>query len=147
MIESSPLADFYARDPAAATPGYVLTLPGWLGDGGYRTPDHLLTYPRPSRPFPITGTIQGQTLAQFDLTDAQYDSLIRLTATLCTVFPELRCDYPRDMAGRPIDHALTPDQFTRHRGLLGHYHVQQNKLDPGPAFDWDRVVRGARALR
>ncbi|QKK09168.1 MAG: N-acetylmuramoyl-L-alanine amidase [Planctomycetota bacterium] len=143
QIESSPLAGFYARDKS----GYFLTLPGWLGDGGYRTPDYLLTYPRPSRPLPITGTIQGQTLTQFDLTDAQYDSLIRLTATLCTVFPELRCDYPRDAAGRPIDHALTPDQFAHHHGLLGHYHVQQNKLDPGPAFDWERVVVGARRLR
>ncbi|MFG0259181.1 MAG: N-acetylmuramoyl-L-alanine amidase [Phycisphaerales bacterium JB041] len=143
QVESSPLADFYARDKS----GYFLTLPGWLGDGGYRTPGYLSTYPRPARPLPITGEIQGQTLAQFDLTDAQYDSLIRLTATLSTVFPNLPADSPRDAAGRPINHALTPDQFARHRGLLGHYHIQQNKIDPGPAFDWERVVRGARALR
>lgn len=143
QIESSPLADWYARDKS----GYFLTLPGWLGDGGYRTPGYLASAPRPSRPLPVTGVIQGQTLTQFDLTDAQYDSLIRLTATLCTVFPELRCDFPRDAAGRPINHALTADQFARHRGLLGHYHVQQNKIDPGPAFDWERVVVGARRLR
>ena len=29
-------------------------------------------------------------------------------------------------------------------GLMGHYHVQTNKTDPGPAFDWDRLVNGAR---
>ena len=32
------------------------------------------------------------------------------------------------------------------RGLLGHYHNQANKVDPGPAFQWDRVVDGARKL-
>ena len=31
-------------------------------------------------------------------------------------------------------------------GILGHYHVQQNKVDPGPAFQWDRVVDGANEL-
>ena len=139
-IEASPLKDWYAHDKA----GYFLTLPGWLGDGGYRTPGYLGGSARPARPLPITGVVQGQTLTQFDLTDAQYDSLIRLTATLCGVFPEIRCDYPRDAAGRLIDRTLTPDQFGAYRGILGHYHIQDNKVDPGPAFDWDRVISGAR---
>ena len=30
----------------------------------------------------------------------------------------------------------------RYRGILGHYHVQTNKVDPGPAFQWDRVIEG-----
>ena len=33
-----------------------------------------------------------------------------------------------------------------YHGLLGHYHVQLDKQDPGPAFQWDRVVEGARGL-
>jgi N-acetylmuramoyl-L-alanine amidase len=28
--------------------------------------------------------------------------------------------------------------------VLAHYHIQANKVDPGPAFDWDRVIGGAR---
>jgi N-acetyl-anhydromuramyl-L-alanine amidase AmpD len=28
---------------------------------------------------------------------------------------------------------------------VGHYHIQKNKTDPGPAFDWSRIVEGARA--
>jgi N-acetylmuramoyl-L-alanine amidase len=24
-------------------------------------------------------------------------------------------------------------------GVLGHYHVQANKIDPGPAFHWRRL--------
>ena len=30
--------------------------------------------------------------------------------------------------------------------MLGHFHVQRNKQDPGPAFQWDRVIDGARKL-
>lgn len=32
------------------------------------------------------------------------------------------------------------------RGLLGHYHVTREKSDPGPAFDWSRVLTDARRL-
>ena len=47
------------------------------------------------------GTVQGQSLRQYDFTDRQYESLIRLTATLCTLFPRIRCDYPRDACRGP----------------------------------------------
>jgi N-acetyl-anhydromuramyl-L-alanine amidase AmpD len=30
--------------------------------------------------------------------------------------------------------------------LIGHYHIQLNKVDPGPAFDWDHIVGSARHL-
>jgi hypothetical protein len=101
-VENSPLAGWYARDPSGTTPGYFLTLPAWLGDGGVRTRGFLAGSPRPARPLPITGQIQGQTLTQFDLTDAQYDSLIKLTATLCEVFPNLPCTYPQTHEGELI---------------------------------------------
>lgn len=102
--------------------------------------------PRPIRPEPVTGPIRGHDLTQYDLTPEQYDSLIRLTATLCTLFPKIKCDYPRDASGNLIRATLPGDQYDRYEGILGHYHVQDNKTDPGPAFQWDRVINGARAL-
>jgi len=30
--------------------------------------------------------------------------------------------------------------------VMGHFHIQTNKVDPGPAFQWDRVIQGARRL-
>ena len=30
--------------------------------------------------------------------------------------------------------------------IVGHFHVQQNKTDPGPAFQWERLLREAREL-
>ena len=90
--------------------------------------------------------IQDQLLRQYDFTEEQYRSLARLTATLCTLFPRIRCDYPRDASGDLVRGKLSGPDFARYRGILGHYHVQANKVDPGPAFQWDRVIDGARAI-
>lgn len=102
--------------------------------------------PRPSHPEPVTGEIQGKVVEQYDFTDAQYAALIRLTAALCKVFPHLRCDAPRDPSGKIAQAKLPEDQLKQYQGLLGHYHIQSEKVDPGPAFDWDRVIHGARRL-
>ena len=101
---------------------------------------------RPSRGEKVVGTIQGQQLEQYDLTPQQYEALARLTATLCTVFPKIRCDYPRDEKGACIPHKLPAEQLNHYQGILGHYHVQTNKVDPGPAFQWDRLIDESRRL-
>ncbi|HEY7088065.1 MAG TPA: N-acetylmuramoyl-L-alanine amidase [Tepidisphaeraceae bacterium] len=97
-------------------------------------------------PNAVVGMIQGENLWMQDFTPQQYDSLIKLTAALCKALPEIRCNYPRDASGRLIPNALTDHQWEHFHGILGHYHVQSNKQDPGPAFQWDRVIRGAQAL-
>jgi N-acetylmuramoyl-L-alanine amidase len=94
----------------------------------------------------VSGEVQGQMLYQSDFTPQQYASLIKLTAALCTVFPKIRCDYPHDAVGHVIPQKLPDEVLTNYQGVLGHYHVQANKQDPGPAFDWDRVINGARPL-
>lgn len=99
---------------------------------------------RPARPERILGTVQNTQVVQYDLTPQQYDALVKLTAALCKVFPKITCDYPRDLEGKLILKKLPDDQLKTYQGVLGHYHVQANKTDPGPAFDWDRVIGGAR---
>jgi N-acetyl-anhydromuramyl-L-alanine amidase AmpD len=42
---------------------------------------------------------------------------------------------------------LPAADFAAFQGVLGHYHVQANKNDPGPALDWDRFLTEARAVR
>jgi N-acetylmuramoyl-L-alanine amidase len=101
---------------------------------------------RPARDSLVVGTVQGQRLKQYDFTPEQYEALARLTATLCSLFPKIRCDYPRDAAGALVTHKLTPDQYAAYQGILGHYHVQTNKVDPGPAFQWDRLIESTRKL-
>jgi N-acetylmuramoyl-L-alanine amidase len=101
---------------------------------------------RPSRGEKIVGTIQGRQLEQHDYTPQQYEALAKLTATLCTIFPKIRCDYPRDEKGILIPQKLPADQLERYQGILGHYHIQTNRVDPGPAFQWDRLIEESRRL-
>jgi len=99
---------------------------------------------RPSRDELIVGTIHGQKLQQYDFTPQQYEALARLTATLCTIFPLIKCDYPRDASGALVTRNLPDAEYELYHGILGHYHVQTNKVDPGPAFQWDRLIDSAR---
>jgi len=136
----APLKQWYKKD---ANGKIFIKIPAELGDGGIRTKDFVA---RPARPEIIKGVVQGKVYEQYDLTPQQYDSLIKLTATLCTVLPNIKCDYPKDSNRKLITHTLTPEQWQAYQGVLGHYHVQDNKQDPGPAFQWDRVINGARKL-
>jgi N-acetyl-anhydromuramyl-L-alanine amidase AmpD len=136
----SPLREWYGKDDEGRT---VITIPSRFGDGGIRTKDFI---GRPAREELVWGEVQGRRYAMYDLTPQQYDSLIRLTAALCTVFPKMKCDYPRDEEGKLITRKLADDVLEEYQGLMAHYHVQRDKQDPGPAFQWDKVVDGARAL-
>lgn len=163
----APLDAWYKKD---ADGNVVIKVPADLGDGGIRI-KHFVG--RPARPELIAGNVQGKVYQQYDFTPQQYASLVRLTAGLCTVFPKITCDYPRqklaygpptpelvkgDAAARPealaglnepgplIPHTLSNEQYEVYQGVLGHYHVQTDKQDPGPAFQWDTVILEARKL-
>ena len=36
------------------------------------------------------------------------------------------------------------EELGKYSGVLGHYHIQSNKVDPGPAFQWDKLIGQAR---
>ena len=134
------VAQWYTKDADGRA---RISIPQRFGDGGVRTKDQVF---RPAINSPVQGMVQGKLLRQYDFTPQQYDSLIRLTATLCTVFPKITCDAPRNPDGKVINHVLTDTQWAQYQGVLGHYHIQLDKIDPGPSFDWDKVITGARAL-
>lgn len=138
--EKNPLAEWYAKEPNGQT---RITIPAVYGDGGIRTPGFV---GHPARPEPITGIIQGRQLVQYDFTPQQYQALIKLTATLCKILPRIQCDYPKDAGGRLIPQKLPDDELKNYHGVLGHYHIQTDKVDPGPAFQWDYVIDNARKL-
>jgi len=92
----------------------------------------------------FAGNIQGRDLTQYDFTPQQYDALIKLTAALCKIFPKIKCEYPVDASGKLITQKLPDDQLARYQGILGHYHIQTDKVDPGPALQWDLVIGEAR---
>lgn len=131
------LVDWYGEDDR----GPFIRFPAWMKSTGL--PAGYVG--RPARAAPVHGTIQGQKLWQYDFTDAQYTALAKLTATLATVLPKIQLDAPRGDDGAIRSGALSAAEFDAFAGVLGHYHVQTNKTDPGPAFDWDRLLRQARA--
>jgi N-acetyl-anhydromuramyl-L-alanine amidase AmpD len=99
---------------------------------------------RPARKDAIEGTINGVKLYQYDFTNQQYAALIKLTATLHRVLPRIALAVPRGPDGKVIMDVLPDDQMKDFHGLVGHWHVIKSKTDPGPAFNWDRVLNGAR---
>ncbi len=118
-----------------------VVLPAHLGNPHLRVRDFV---PRPSRDEPVIGSIHGRRLMQYDFTDAQYESLTKLAATLSRTFPDLKPDAPRDENGVVRTNALSGEELKTFGGFVGHYHLTTNKTDPGPAFDWERLVRGVR---
>lgn len=138
--EKDPFDKWYRTESNRPT---LLTIPATYGPHPERTANFT---GRPARRELIQGEIQGGMQRQYDFTPQQYAALARLTAALCRVFPRIRCDYPRDGGGRLLLRKLPDDQLRDYHGVLGHYHIQTNKTDPGPALQWDYVVGEARRL-
>jgi N-acetyl-anhydromuramyl-L-alanine amidase AmpD len=121
----------------------ILTIPDTNGAAGILTTNFV---GHPARPDPIEGNIQGKDLVQYDFTPEQYAALIKLTATLCKIFPKITCQYPTNDSGQLITTKIPDDVLTNYEGVLGHFHIQTDKVDPGPAFQWDTVIDGARKI-
>jgi N-acetyl-anhydromuramyl-L-alanine amidase AmpD len=136
----NPFAEWYAKD---ANGQVRITIPAQYGDGGILTKNFV---GHPARPEPITCTIQGQELIQYDFTPQQYQALIKLTATLCKALPKIKCDYPKNAAGHLIRQKLPDAELKAYQGVLGHFHIQTDKVDPGPALQWDYVIGNACCL-
>jgi N-acetyl-anhydromuramyl-L-alanine amidase AmpD len=138
--EKDPLKDWYKTEPDGRT---VITIPERYGPAPERK-HHFVG--RPARREMIVGEVQGSQLHQYDFTPQQYRALAKLTAALCTVFPRIVCDYPREADGKLMTHKIPAEEYRNYHGVLGHYHIQTNKVDPGPALQWDYIIGEARRL-
>lgn len=95
----------------------------------------------PARPGMFAATVNGREVVMPDYTEEQYRALTALVDALAREFPRLRRRTPRDARGAPLQHALPEEERRAGEGFYGHHHVSEEKTDPGPAFDWDRVLR------
>ena len=138
--DTATLDRWYERDTNGQT---FVTLPARFGDGGLRTTNFIA---RPARVDAITNTIHGRTLVQYDFTPEQYAALARLTAALCRALPQIQCDAPRDADGKVLAEKVPDEALEKYHGLVGHYHLTTNKTDPGPAFDWEKLLGEAQRL-
>lgn len=136
-IGNTTLDEWYEWDEI----GPRLTLPEWMKESGIRTPDFVA---RPARRERIVGDVHARTYEMYDLTREQHETLVKLTAALCELFPKLTPDAPRDAEGRVRWDALSDEEFRAYSGILGHYHITTDKQDPGPAFDWEVYLERVR---
>ncbi len=102
--------------------------------------------PQPTRKELIEGDIQGRHLYQYDYTEAQYKALIKLTAGINAALPKMALTVPGGEKS-VIPKVLSKDELAAFSGLIAHWHIVPEKVDPGPAFDWARVLEGARRQR
>ncbi len=138
--ETKELDEWYQHD----TQGRIfLKMPEEVGDPMIHRKDFT---GRPAQPAPVRGLVQGEELDQYDFTPEQYAALIKLTAARCTVFPRSKGDYLRDAFGRLVRQKLADEELAKYQVILGHFHIQTNKNDPGPALQWDKLITGARRL-
>ena len=85
--------------------------------------------------------INGVPWRSWGYTDLQYDALIKLLSALHKAFPKLKLAAPIDERGEVI--WQVPAEFDLERiGIYGHMHLTAQKFDPGPGFDWGRVLQG-----
>jgi len=133
------LDEWYAHDELGPYVRFPDSLPE--EEVRLRTPGFVA---RPSRKELITGRINGRDLYQYDYTDEQYAALIKLTAALARIFPKMTLDAPRNPDGHVRMDVFSDEELDAYHGFMGHQHVTKAKVDPGPAFDWERVIQGAR---
>lgn len=73
-------------------------------------------------------------------TDAQYRALIALLKTLASVLPKFKLMCPLNEDNSPIWTVV--EKYNPDIGIYGHLHLTEQKFDPGPGFDWHRLVYG-----
>lgn len=87
--------------------------------------------------------INGNTILAFDYTPQQYDSFTRLARGLQRVLPNLPAEFPQSGAGVQSWDTMPPSASFSFSGYIGHYHLTNQKWDPGP-FDFKEFCRKLR---
>lgn len=87
--------------------------------------------------------INGHTILAYDYTPAQYDSMVKLGRALLKLLPNLPAEFPQESPGMPLWGTMPPSASFRFSGYIAHYHLINQKWDPGP-FDFKDFCRKLR---
>jgi N-acetylmuramoyl-L-alanine amidase len=101
-----------------------------------KEPDYYRRHGDPNRGTALC-KINNNTIKSFVYTDAQMKAFIQLCRALTKLLPNLPADYPQSTPGEQMWNTLPNALAERERyaGYIGHYHLTQQKWDPGP-FDF-----------
>ena len=95
---------------------------------------------RPSRNELVVGTIQGKQIEAIRLHSPAIRGAREARGHALQALSEDPARLPARRNGALIPHKLPDADYARYQGILGHYHVQTNKVDPGPAFQWEQFI-------
>jgi N-acetylmuramoyl-L-alanine amidase len=71
-------------------------------------------------------------------TDAQYNATIKLIKFLCAKY-----NLPKAFVAEAKRYnVFTAQEFTNYTGIVSHVNCRTDKVDIGPAFDWNRIING-----
>ena len=128
-IDMNCLLSNFARDDKAPVAGGALATQFAHPDGKRRVSEVV--------------EINGIPWRSWGYTDVQYDSLVKLLASLGKFYPKLKLAAPVDERGEIIWQVPADDAFDLEKiGIWAHMHLTAQKFDPGPGFDWARVLQG-----
>jgi N-acetyl-anhydromuramyl-L-alanine amidase AmpD len=69
-------------------------------------------------------------------TAAQYEAIRQLLTFLCAKY-----SLPRKFVNEPARYQVMTDaEFANYKGIVSHVNCRTDKVDIGPAFDWDRIL-------
>ena len=97
----------------------------------YNVPEHQI----------VNDTIQNRTLKVFAPTQAQINTVEALVYTICLAL-NLPAAFPRDVHGNIVKGVLPAPKS--HRGLLGHFNISVQKIDPA-GLDLDSIEDNVKA--
>jgi N-acetyl-anhydromuramyl-L-alanine amidase AmpD len=83
---------------------------------------------------------------QYDFTNEQYESLIKLAAGVIRALPGIQLQVPSDAHSNVRTDLLTRSEIDSFSGIVAHWHLSKHKVDPGPAFDWSRFLTGVESI-
>jgi N-acetylmuramoyl-L-alanine amidase len=90
-------------------------------------------------------TINNHTILSYDYTKEQYDAMYQLSRALLRLLPNLPAEYPQSSPGVQTWDTMPASATFPFAGYIGHYHLTDQKWDPGPFDfkDYCSKIRGA----
>lgn len=87
--------------------------------------------------------INNHTILSYEFTPEQYESMQRLSRALLRLLPNLPAEYPQSSPGVQSWETLPFRSLSSFSGYIGHYHLTNQKWDPGP-FDFKKYCQAIR---
>jgi N-acetyl-anhydromuramyl-L-alanine amidase AmpD len=98
-----------------------------------------MAQPRFARPKSPRLLINRRDVQSWGYTDAQYQALAALIGVLSGVLDRVAPEVPTDARGAvPLTFVDAAETF---EGVIAHWHLTPRRWDPGPGFDWARLLR------